>query len=71
MSGREKRISHKEKFWDDERRGKWHSEEGHFKWKAAYAKGRILLGGQVQMKNVDLKWGTEKHDGIWKQQDLA
>lgn len=33
--------------------------------------GRMLLGGQVQMKKVDVKWGPDKHNGIWKQQDLA
>lgn len=43
---------------------KWQSEEAHFRRKAAHARGRMLLGAQVQMKQVDLKWGTESNS-IW------
>lgn len=34
---------------------KWQSKEAHFRRKAIRAAGRMLLGAQVQMKQVDLK----------------
>lgn len=46
-------------------------EKAHFKRKAAHIKGRMLLGGQVQIKEVDLKQGTNKCDRTQKKQDLA
>lgn len=34
---------------------KWQSMEAHFRRKAICAAGRMLLGAQVQMQQVDLK----------------